>query len=140
MAYTRQRKHCSAAYRSGLEAKVCGELDAKGVCYKYEPFKLPYITPAKKHTYTPDIILSNGIIVELKGLFTLEDRKKHELLKEQHPDLDIRFVFQNPNNTISKGSKTRYCDWCESRGIPWAGKTIPDAWLNEEKPKSKKGA
>jgi hypothetical protein len=106
-------------------------LDAAGVKYEYEPFKIPYITPAKKHTYTPDVVLSNGIICELKGMFALVDRQKHEFLKEQHPEIDIRIVFQNPNTTLSKRSKTRYRDWADSRGIKWAAKTIPQEWINE---------
>jgi len=79
----------------------------------------------------PDFKLPNGIIVETKGRFVLADRKKHKLIKEQHPELDIRFVFSNSNTKISKKSKTTYGAWCEKLGILYADKTIPEEWLKE---------
>ena len=45
--------------------------------------------------YIPDFVLDNGIIIETKGLFTSEDRRKHIEVQKQHPELDIRFVFTN---------------------------------------------
>ena len=39
-------------------------------------------------------------------------------VKEQNPELDIRFVFQR-NNTLSKNSKTTYGAWCEKHGFPY---------------------
>jgi len=70
--------------------------------------------------------------VETKGRFTLEDRKKHILVRRQHPDLDIRIVFQNPYTKIRKGSKTTYADWASKNGILWANKEIPDTWIAEK--------
>lgn len=81
-------------------------------------------------TYTPDFVLQNGIIVEAKGRLTVHDRTKHTRISEQHPDLDIRFVFQY-NNPITKGSKTRYTDWAEKNGFRWAMHTIPKEWFKE---------
>jgi hypothetical protein len=57
----------------------------------------------------------------------------HLLIKEQHPNLDIRFLFQNANNKIRKGSKTTYAQWCEKNDIKWCEKIIPDTWLKENK-------
>jgi hypothetical protein len=76
-------------------------------------------------------VLPNGIIIESKGRFISQDRKKHKLIREQHPDLDIRFVFSNPNTTIGKKSKTTYGLWCQRLGILYATASIPEAWLNE---------
>ena len=42
-------------------------------------------------------MLYNGIIIETKGRFTAADRRKHLLVRKQHPHLDIRFVFENSN-------------------------------------------
>jgi len=125
-------------YRSGLEESVAGQLQANRVDYQYEDKAniVKYIVPAKSHTYLPDFKLPNGIIVETKGRFVLADRKKHKLIKEQYPDLDIRFVFSNSNTKISKKSKTTYASWCETLGIPYADKQIPQEWL-EELPKEK---
>ena len=53
-------------YRSIFEATVCGKLDEDKVDFEYETLVLPYVVPEIKKTYTPDIILSNGIIIELK--------------------------------------------------------------------------
>ena len=67
--------------------------------------------------------------METKGRWVLEDRKKHLLIKKQHPELDIRIVFQSARTKIRKGSKTTYGDFCDKHGIPWAEKNIPESWL-----------
>lgn len=118
-------------YRSGLEEKVGAELDAKGIEYTYEKEVIQYTKPEKKAKYTPDFVLENGIIVETKGRFLTADRQKHLLVKQQRPDLDIRFVFTNPNARISKTSKTTYAMWCDKYGFQYAAQSIPDAWLKE---------
>lgn len=118
-------------YRSGLEAKIARELDAKGISYGYETLKIPFTPPLKERTYTPDVILPNGIIVELKGRFLTEDRQKHKHIKDQHPLLDVRFVFSSARTRLSKNSPTTYAMWAEKYGFPWADKAIPDEWLDE---------
>lgn len=122
----------AAGYRSGLEEKVGSQLAEQGIEAEYEPFKIPYMVPATKHTYTPDYVLPNGIIVETKGRFVVEDRKKHLLIKAQYPGLDIRFVFTNPNAKLRKGSPTSYGDWCEKNGFSYSAKLIPVEWLEEK--------
>lgn len=128
-------KRISAAmkhgYLSGLEEKNAELLKAKGIDPQYEQFVLQYIKPTTKHRYTVDFQLPNGILVETKGRFTLEDRKKHLLVQEQHPELDIRFVFTNPNARITKTSKTTYSMWCDKNNFKWAAKLIPEDWINE---------
>jgi hypothetical protein len=119
-------------WRSGLEEKIASDLTANGVEFEYEKRKIKYLWPARESTYTPDFeVLSNGIIVETKGRFVTEDRQKHLLVKQQHPDLDIRFVFSNANTRISKTSKTTYAMWCEKHDFKYASKAIPKEWLNE---------
>jgi len=122
-------------HRSGLEDKVSDELKSKGIDGEYEKHQIQYTKPATNHTYKPDFRLPNGIFVETKGRFTLEDRKKHLLIKQQKPDLDIRFVFQNPNAKLTKKSKTTYGMWADKNGFKWSNKDIPEEWVNEE-PKS----
>ena len=117
-----------AGYRSGFEERIQKQL---GILAEYEPFKIPSVVPASNHTYTPDFVLSNGIVIETKGRWDLASRKKHKLLKDQYPDLDLRMVFANSNSRISKGAKTRYCDVCERLGIPYADKWVPDIWISE---------
>jgi len=118
-------------YRSGFETRIAQELRAKGVRAEFESLKIPYTQPIKERHYTPDFLLPNGILIETKGRFTLEDRQKHQYIKQSYPHLDIRFVFQNPNQKISKNSPTSYAAWCEKQGFLYAAKTIPDAWLTE---------
>lgn len=120
-------------YRSGLEESVDALLKQSGIDGQYEQHKVLYTIPISYHEYTPDFRLPNGIFIETKGRFVLEDRKKHVLIKQQHPELDIRFVFQNSKNKIRKGSPTTYADWCKKHGFLYADKTIPQEWLNERK-------
>ncbi len=92
-----------------------------------------YEEPATKHRYTPDFVLPNGIIIEAKGVLDAETREKHINIKRSNPDLDIRFVFQNPKNKIYKGSKTTYADWAEKNGFKCSTRQIPEAWFREPK-------
>jgi len=125
------RKHAQG-YRSGLEERVARELASLlKHPVDYETLKLEYQKPPKNCTYTPDFILPNGIIIETKGRFLTEDRQKHILVKEQHPELDIRFVFSNTNSPINKGSKTTYAMWCERNGFKYAAKSVPVSWVKE---------
>lgn len=123
-------------WRSGLEEKIADELAAQKVAFSFESIAIPYTRPAKQCRYTPDFILPNGIIVETKGRFVTADRQKHLLIKAQHPDLDIRFVFSCSKTRLSKKSSTTYAMWCEKHGFKYADKSVPRAWL-DEKPQHK---
>lgn len=121
-------------FRSGLEEAVAADLKSEGIDAEYEKHKVQFVYPARSAKYTPDFVLPNGIIIETKGRFVVADRKKHLLIKDQHPDLDIRFVFSNSRNKISKGSKTTYAAWCVKHGFEYHDGIIPKAW-KEEPPK-----
>ena len=115
------------AFRSGLEEQVADLMCELGVKYEYESTKVPYII---QHIYTPDFLLPNGIYLECKGYWDPEDRRKIKNVKEQHPELDLRMVFQSPYNTISKKSKTTYAKYCDKLGIPWTSfHNIPIQWF-----------
>jgi hypothetical protein len=131
--YNRYRRRYASGYRSGLEATIADQLAQAGITVEYEGGKVEYTQPPSSHKYTYDFRLPNGIIIETKGMFTLEDRKKHLLIKDQHPELDIRFVFQRSKAPIRKGSPTTYADWCDRNGFLYADKLIPDEWLKEKK-------
>lgn len=125
-------KHArEAGYRSGLEVSIANQLKKMGISFEYEPFKIPFIQPAKRRTYTPDYLLPNGIVIESKGRLDSSDRQKHKMLQAQHPELDLRFVFSNSRTRISKQSKTTYGMWCETLGFTYADKMIPQAWIEE---------
>lgn len=136
-----------SSFRSGLEDTLAEQIKKTVGTVNYENYDIGYTVPATQHCYTPDFVLPNGIIIESKGIFDATDRKKHLLIKEQYPCLDIRFVFSNPSLKIYKGSKTTCASWCEKYGFLYAGKTIPPAWFKEApkhtdglRPKRKEGA
>lgn len=128
--YTRALKH---GYRSGLEQVTAKQLKDAGVDFTYEKLKIKFVQPETNRTYTPDFVLENGIIIETKGQFSSDDRKKMLLVKAQHPDLDIRFVFSYAGGKIYKGSKTTNAKWAFTHGFKWANKKIPTEWLKEPK-------
>lgn len=145
MPKLRKNKSKKNPYRSGLE-KTNGELLTKlGVKYKYESKedKISYTVPKSEHTYLPDFIVTTRtgkqIIIETKGIWDFTDRYKHLLIKQQNPQLDIRFVFTRSSSKIKKGSKTTYADICNGKGrgifkdVTWlfADKRIPKEWLEE---------
>jgi len=125
-----RRNAIKHGYRSGFELKVAEQLNEESIQFGYEDTVINYIKPETRHKYTIDFSLPNGILVETKGRWTLEDRKKHLLVKAQHPELDIRIVFQSASTKISKGSKTTYADFCIKHNIIWAEKKVPESWYN----------
>ena len=131
MATTSERRQHAIrnGYRSGLEDDISVDLKARGVTFEYETMKIKWVLNENK-SYTPDFILPNGIIIESKGRFVSADRKKHLLVKQQHPKLDIRFVFSNSRGKINKGSKTTYGEWCDKHGFIYSDKRIPEDWTN----------
>lgn len=125
------RRHVAGRYRSGLEKEVTAFLRERQKKVRYEELVIEW-EDLRYRTYTPDFMLDNGIIIETKGMFDSEDRRKHLEVKKQHPTLDIRFVFSNANAKLYKGSKTTYADWCDKNGFLWAHRVIPEDWLKEE--------
>lgn len=123
--------HLRAAYRSGLEAALASAIAAAGLTVQFETHRIPYLIPADCHHYTPDFVLANGIMIESKGLFTIEDRRKMILVRDQHPGIDIRMVFQNANAKLNKGSPTSYAMWAVKNGFQYAHRGIPHEWLTE---------
>jgi hypothetical protein len=140
-------------YRSGLEEKIAAQLLQAGIEFDYEGYTVPYSVPARVAKYTPDFTCG-GIIIEGKGNFgagsffrgrfsgmsgnSAKERQKFALLKEQHPRLDIRFVFSRASAPIYKNSPTTHAKWAEDHGFKWAEKSIPPAWLIEMQKQQKR--
>lgn len=136
MPLTQREAALLHGWRSGFEEKVNDSLLARGASFEYEKLTLEYIEPERKRKYTPDFVVTTAsgkkIIVETKGRWLRADRLKMQLVVKQHPKLDIRFVFQNPNQRISKTSATTYASWCQKNlGSLYAKGDIPDSWLME---------
>lgn len=107
--------------RSKLELKFEEILKDFEVEYDYEVTKIPYTIPESKHTYTVDWTLLNGMLLETKGyLSDHQERYKYVLLQQQHPDLDLRFVFDNPNK-LCGGTKMTHAKWAEKYNFKWCG-------------------
>ena len=120
-----------AGYRSIFEFCIAKFLKSIKRKFRYEKIKIAWYY-VQKRFYTPDFVLDNGIIIEVKGWFKQSDRVKHLSIQKQHPELDIRFIFQNENNILYKGSKTTYAKWCEEHKFKYANRVIPKKWLNEK--------
>ena len=129
------RKQFKAAlkhgYRSGLEVKVKDFLVEHSIPIKYECLKIEW-EDLMYRTYTPDFILPNGIIIEVKGRFTAADRRKHVCIKKQHPKLDIRFIFESSKRKLSKGARSTYATWCEKNKFVYSDRVIPQEWIKEK--------
>lgn len=137
------RRHNKWTYRSGLEGRVGAHLRSLSTNFGHEVDKIKYTVPESGHVYTPDFTVKTSkgktIYIETKGIWDYDDRYKHLLIKQQHPELDIRFVFSNSKAKIRKGSKTTYADICNGLGrapfkdVTWqfADKLIPAEWLEE---------
>jgi len=137
------------AFRSGLERRVAEQLSKAGVEYLFEDDWVHYTVPERKAKYLPDFRFEgNHIIIEAKGRFGgafrgsdkgAEERQKLILLKEQHPELEIRIVFERASTPIYKGSKTTYAKWADDHGFLWSDKgTVPTDWIKDLQSSSKR--
>jgi len=129
---TKKRIQKQHLYRSNSELNTAFVLTKHNIEFKYESEKIPFEWREDKN-YIPDFILPNGIILEVKGRFMLEDRKKHLFIRDQHPDIDIRFVFDNPYRKLYKGGKMTYADWCDKYKFMYCkgGEGIPLGWFKK---------
>ena len=105
--------------RSKLELKFEEIIKEFDVAYDYEVTKIPYTIPESNHNYTVDWTFINGLLVETKGYLSYhKERYKYVLFKQQHPDLDLRFVFDNPNK-LCGGTKMTHSKWAEKYGFKY---------------------
>lgn len=109
-------------YRSKFEARLAAQMTQAGVAFSYETLTFSYTLEG---VYTPDFALPNGIVIEAKGLFTAEDKRKMRAVKSAHPNADIRFVFQ------SAGLRGANLKWAARNGFPACVGDIPEAWWEE---------
>lgn len=115
--------------RSKFEERVFSSILEVNPRAEYETQRLKY--PVTK-VYIPDVVipLPDGTYryIEIKGRFLSSDRSKSLSIREHHPGIDLRFVFQK-DQPLSKGSKTLYSEWCSKKGFLFTIGTIPDEWL-----------
>jgi hypothetical protein len=67
--------------------------------------------------------VADGIYLEGKGYFKggTKDRHKLILVKDQHPELDLRIIFQRENLPVTDDNTLTYGDWADLNGFTWAG-------------------
>lgn len=120
--------------RSKLELKFEDILKENKIEYGYEVTKIPYIVPESKHVYNVDFTTTNGIQWEVKGwLSDHTERQKYILVKQQHPEIDLRFVFDNINK-LCGGTKYTHKTWCEKQGFKYCSVRDTDTiqqWIKE---------
>lgn len=116
-------------FKSKLEAKVWEVLKKTFPSVKYEPKRYKYIQPEKERTYIPDFKTGRkNIYLEAKGKLDLDTRQKMVWFRESNPSIKIIFLFQNPDNKITKRSKTTYGTWATENGFDWLD--FRKDWLN----------
>lgn len=107
-------------HRSKFETEVELLLGTrKDLSYEYEKSRFPYIIRAN---YTPDWTIKMGektIILEAKGRFDYEERRKILGIFEANPGIDLRMVFMR-DQKLTKVSKMKYSTWCEKHGIKYS--------------------
>ena len=118
--------------RSKFEKLVASLLRKAKIKFKYEPYKIPYIL---KCDYNPDFVISKrgkpDILIEVKGHFKPQDRRKMKAVKQSNPDLDIRFWFMR-DNYLTKSKKKRYSCWAKQHNFPFhVGDTLPKEWFKK---------
>lgn len=110
-----------ASPKNEFERDLRRQLRRAKVTFKYEGRKIPYVIAGH---YSPDftVTVPNGeIIIEGKGHFRPEDKRKMVAVKKCNPQLDIRIVFY-ANNLVN-------ARWCKKHGFKYAIKKIPKEWL-----------
>jgi hypothetical protein len=120
--------------RSRLEERFESMLKDFDVPYEYEVTKIPYTIPESNHTYTVDFTLSNGVLIEVKGyLSDYAERRKYVLLKEQHPELDLRFIFDSLTK-LCGGTKQTHEEWAKKYNFKYCSvkdKKQIESWIRE---------
>lgn len=121
-------------FKSEFEKKAFKALQKYGKV-TYEGERLGYVV---NRNYLPDFVVefqrpeapdtTSRIYIETKGYFSPADRAKMLAVKKAHPEKDIRLIFL-ANNKLHKGTETRYADWAEKNGFPFAIFSIPKEWF-----------
>ena len=126
--------YAGSSFASKAERDFAYDMDRAKIPWQYEPEKFTWFPPARK--YTPDfkVLKKDGTFfyIEFKGYLRPKDRTKMRVFKQQHPEIDCRFVFMNANKKLYKGAKSTYADWAEKNNYKWAHEFIPQEWLDEK--------
>lgn len=138
-------KKRDSGYRSKKEEELAEWLTNHGVEFQYESVKFSYTKNVRKgecsqcgsqkvvvrSTYTPDFLLSNGIIIEYKGRLTTSDRTKLLAVSKSNPGIKLKLLF-GADNKLAKNNNKRYSQWATENGFDYAIGTPPRRWLRSQ--------
>ena len=106
-------------FRSKLEAECAKILDEEGIKYQYEPFKI-ILLPSFKYLgktlrewhYSPDFVVFNNIIIEVKGFPNDDWGYKKKMILKYIVDHNYMYEFYEVKNktqlrTLIKELKTK---------------------------------
>ena len=85
------RAQLEDGYRGTLEKAIVKDLKKRRAKFSYESLKIRW-EELFYHTYTPDFVLNNGIIIEAKGRFIGRERVRALAIKKQYPHLDLSLI------------------------------------------------
>ena len=100
---------------------------------------IEYINCKKTKVFVPRFVMSDGMIVESVSYLLKQDCRKYLLLREQYPNLDIRFIFESADKYVSGGDGLTLAEWAASNKFHWANKLFPLEWMIETTDPSFKG-
>jgi len=133
MAWYDKIKKCGE-YDSKFEASIADQLTAARIKWWREPLPVPYRNNTGSHRYIPDfgVKTKDGkrVLIEVKGWIDAAASNKMSAVKYQHPELDIRFVFQRGETKVVKLKSTNL-KWARRLNFPAAVGKVPDDWLAE---------
>lgn len=121
--------HNGITYRSKLEAAVARDLTERGVGFEYEARTLVYQDGTRR--YTPDFVLDNGIMLEVKGWLKREDRQKLVEVRIENPRIDLRLVLADPRRRLDKFKPITAGEWSSKHCWTWCeAPSIPTYWID----------
>ena len=98
-------------YRSKLEARCAQILKENNISFEYEPFKIEYITKFeydgikyRAAYYTPDFVVDNKYILEVKGYANDVYRYKKKLVL-------LKLMQQNKYSFVEIKTLTKLREW-----------------------------
>ena len=124
-------------YKSGLEKRFADLAEKVGLPFLYEEDKIPYVVPSH---YNPDFKIAENRYIETKGFLSSSNRQRMLCFQEQHPEIEICFLFGNADNKLSSKSKTTYKEWATKHGFRNADirDGLPVHWWDKEKTSANK--
>ena len=128
------KKRTTSKYKSSLEKRFAELAQKLELNFTYESDKIPYVVPSH---YLPDFKIAPNRYVETKGYFSSSNRQRMLCFKEQHPEIDICFMFGNADNKLNAKSTTTYREWSLKHGFKCADikDGLPKNWwkINDRK-------